>query len=155
MVRVRVRDRDYMGYVNKHKSAKWRDVYRKGRYVFLEDQPLELFRLRVLSEALDRTPRCITWWEQRGLFPKSMFHLYNPKEAYEVRWYSAAQIVNLNNLFCLKYEGRKMLHWPLYGKRPPLLGRYRQFFEDVRVVFYKREVLEPSWFTNQNRSFSS
>lgn len=155
MIRVRVRDRDHIGYKGKHKLAKFRDVYRKGKYVYLEDKPLELFRLSVLAEALDRTNRGVLHWEEKGLFPRALFALHNPDGKYNVRWYSAAQVVNLNNLYHLKYDGRKQLHWPLYGTRAPLMSRFYQFFEDVRVIFYKSDVIDTEWFKTQNRSFST
>jgi hypothetical protein len=63
---------------------------------------------------------------------------------FENRMYSAEQIVNLNNLFLLRYKGLKALH--AHGRGEAQEDRRAKFFADVRAVFYEKKLLPREWF---------
>jgi len=126
VITFRVRDKDHPDY--KPRKAIYRDVKREGRWFVVEGEQLELFQLKVLCQALDRTRETILQWEKDELFPKSMFRVPGSRI---IRWYSGVQIINLHNLLHYKYGNTKSLHF-----------QKTAFLQDVQEVFYEREVTQ-------------
>lgn len=96
----------------------------KPRLYSVSGRTVELYPVRVLAEALHRTPICVKNWERAGLFPKPLFKLAEDPER---RLYSRAQIVNL---------------WQTHN-RFPFSARYhtlkQEFFALIRQVFDELE----------------
>lgn len=70
-----------------------------------ERREIELFRIRVLGRAIDRHPATIKLWEESGLFVKPTIRYKGSK----LRYYSAAQILNIHTLWVFKYKARNRL----------------------------------------------
>lgn len=80
------------------------EVTRQGKVMMLGDEELELFKIKTLSEALDRTTVTLIRWEKAGILPKPLFSVAgNPTK----RWYSGVQILNLSHVLWNKHQGRK------------------------------------------------
>lgn len=130
------KDRDAVSGYKKPKP--WRRVQRTGLLYVVNDETIELFPLRVMAEALDRTSATLLKWEKMGKFPKPLFSRAGHPKAPK-RWYSATQVLNLHRLFRFKYGGLKFLSVDAY--RGPTPERMEQFIKDVRRVFYLRTVV--------------
>jgi hypothetical protein len=130
------KDRDAVqGY---KKPKPWRKVQRTGLLYAVAGETVELFPLRVMAEALDRSSATLVKWETLGKFPKPLFSRSdNPKAP--KRWYSATQVLNLHRLFRFKYGGLKFLNVDAYHGPTP--ERMEQFINDVRRVFYMRALV--------------
>lgn len=129
-IRFNKRDRDYIGYAP-YKKAVYRQVERKGRLYSISGEDVELFKLSILAEAIDRTPHTILIWEQKFGFPKPMFEI--PSNRIK-RWYSGVQIMNIYNLMYGKYSGTKYIHET---------ELFKMFMKDVQAVFYQRHIVTP------------
>lgn len=113
----------------------WVQVIKKGLFVDLGGELIELFRIGVLADALDRHPVQIKVWERQKLFPPPLFDVEVKKHATQERkqrWYSSVQIANCHFVMQKKYGGRKNLTGP---------GEMDCFLADLRAVFYLRFTL--------------
>ena len=129
MIRFQKRDRDFEMITKYGAKFIWREVVRKGRVYSVDGVEVELFTIKILSEAIGREQIQIKNWERRGQFPKPVFQVAGLRGTTR-RFYSASQIMNLHRLYRYKYGGK--------GDSPKLriLG---SFLEDVRKVFYSRD----------------
>jgi hypothetical protein len=149
MIQIQKRDRDYAGYMP-NKPPVWRTVSRKGKLYSIGDEVVELFTFRVICEAIDRLSPTVKLWEKEGKFPKPLYDAGlngKPRSGSDVpnRYYSSTQVVNLNNLFVLKYLGLKKLN--MNGPHGQSPDRLQRFIDDILIVFYERKVLPNAYFT--------
>lgn len=81
----------------------WRTVVRKGKPYKNPSggDPIELFPISVMAEAVERTPKAIVLWEKQGLFPLPTYKLASGGKVSTHRAYSGVQIVAANNLLRL------------------------------------------------------
>src|ERR1044072_4434176 len=70
----------------------------KARVFSLTGRQVELYPIRVLARALDRTPTMVTLWEKANLIPQAIFRLKSQEKHYILRWYSREQIINLHQV---------------------------------------------------------
>lgn len=71
----------------------WKPVTRNGKKYRLDtDVDIDLFPIRVLAEAIGRTPQTIVIWEREGLFPGPVYNVQNHRCK---RWYSRGQILGV------------------------------------------------------------
>lgn len=77
-----------------------RKVFRPGRLFSVQGVDLKLFEVRVMAEAIARTPRTLKDWEREGVFPKPMYTVVGTRCN---RWYSERQIRHANTVW-LKYR---------------------------------------------------
>ncbi len=78
---------------------RWRKVVAKGKVIMANGKEIELFRLKVLADAIDRLPRTIKEWEKHGLFRKPSV-TFGDKET---RYYTGVQILNIHLVWTRKY----------------------------------------------------
>lgn len=130
-----VRDREYDGYAPRN-PPRWRDAKRYGRVYLYDKGEVELFTVRVLAEALDRSSDTLISWEKDGLLPKPVYQVTGGKHL--LRFYSGSQVLNLNRLFIVKYRGLKHLEKAGRARNPE---RLRQFYRDLRHWFYVLETI--------------
>ena len=81
-------------------------VKKTGTRYDLGGETVELFRIKVLAEALDRTVLVVKQWEREGRIPKPLYQVEGDQCTH---WYSAAQIINCHRLMMGKYKGKKYL----------------------------------------------
>ncbi len=67
---------------------------------------VELFRIKILAEALDRTVLVLKQWERLNEIPKPLYQIEGDQC---LHWYSAAQVINCHRLMMGRYKGRKYL----------------------------------------------
>lgn len=127
---LHVRDRQDINY-SPRAEPKWRLVTRKGTRYQDEGsgEVFELFRIKTMAEALDRSVETIRDWEKAGFLLPPLFRI---EGHFCKRWYSGVQCVNVNRVMRGKYQGRKYLH------DKELL---KQFFEDIKAVWYVRHII--------------
>lgn len=116
-IRLKKWDKDLGRYV---------EVTRKGKVYDLDGRNVELFPVRVLAEALDRTSQSIQRWHREKTLPPPMFK--TPGENVN-RVYSKWQIINVAHLYVTRYDRK---------------NRYfdkEKFLSEVRAVWYKTEFL--------------
>ncbi len=103
----------------------WRMCHRRGRAFDVDGRIIELFPVRVLAEAIGRTPQSIKIWEKEKKFPAPMFKVPaengNPN-----RWYSKTQIANIRACY----------------KKVPSQRELNRFLKLAWEVFYKLELTE-------------
>ena len=91
---------------NFREEPQWISVTRRGSS--WQDgetgETIELFRIAVLAEALDRTAYTLRKWTKQGLIPKPVFV---PQGEKCVHWYTAAQIINCHRLSMSLFNGLK------------------------------------------------
>jgi hypothetical protein len=92
-----------------------------------EDGTLELFRVGVLAEAVDRTRDRVVEWEKNRLIPPPLFAVYGERW----RYISAAQLTNVNRLAVARFAGRRYV--PAYIMET--------FFDDVWATWYQPEIV--------------
>ena len=81
-------------------------VKRKGVIYDLGGETVELFRIRIMAEALDRSVEVMKDWTRDKKIPKPLYRI----EGNQCRhWYSAAQVINCHRLMMGRYGGRKFL----------------------------------------------
>jgi hypothetical protein len=124
MIELNLRNRDPQLYG----SRRYIRVQREG---WLYDAPttgeMELFRVGVLAEAVDRSVDTLVDWESEALIPIPLFKVHG------MRWrlYSAEQIVNIHYLAMARLRGRRYVPRAELGK----------FFDEIWAVFYLRDVV--------------
>lgn len=140
MIVFRIRDRDNPDYdsIRSNQVAGGFPsvvVARKGKMFDIGGQPVELFTLEVLAEAIDRTSYTVLEWERAGKFPRPVYRLNGVSEhTARKRLYSSVQIMNLHYLTWDYYKCRKT------G------GRHSHFSTDgylldIRNIFYARKIV--------------
>ena len=123
-----VRNRLYPGYDPK-KPAQYVQVIRRGvKYDLGSDGTVELFKVKIFAEALDRTTLIVKDWIKEGKIPKPLFHL---QETQCKNWFSAAQVINCHRIMMGKYGGKKYLTSDVL----------EAFFADIRSVWVARDVV--------------
>lgn len=131
-IRFEVRDRLREDYSSSSRTVIWLKVSRSGqRWQHPEDSSrwLELFRIGVLAEALDRSSQAIKKWEKEKLIPRPLFR---PQGEKCTHWYTGVQIVNLHRLMRYRYAGKKYLQ-----ERE----EFERFIADVNRVWYADEIV--------------
>jgi len=130
-VRIWVKDRDRHDYNPARDVAPLKAVIRKGHKFDIETiGVVEVFRLGVLAEAMDRKDHVLWDWERRGVLPKPLYEVTFDTRCR--RWYSAHQIVNVNRLTQIRWQGKKYLH-----KR----NDFDQFLAEMRLCFYAPDLV--------------
>ena len=124
----KVRDRSGEDY-SPRKEAKWVPVTRKGTYFDIKGHTVELFRVKTLADALDRTVAVLRKWEREGFVPKPIYTIPGDQCKH---WYSAAQIINCHRLMMGRYGGKKYLQDK---------ATFTQFLADVTAVWQARDVV--------------
>jgi hypothetical protein len=122
-----VRTRLYEGYTNRD-EPKFVQVVRKGVRYDLGGEVVELFRVKFLAEALDRTVTILKKWEAKGWLPRPIYQIEGDQCTH---WYSAAQVINCHRLMVGRYRGRKYL--PTEDQEA--------FYADVRKVWAARDIV--------------
>lgn len=122
-----VRDRNRIDYDTK-KPPVFVPVQRKGSKYDLGGEVVELFRGKVMAEALDRTLIVIKEWERNNKFPRPLYQIENSQCTH---WYSAAQIINCHRLMYGRWKGKKYLP----------TESLNEFFEDIKKVWTCRHVV--------------
>jgi hypothetical protein len=136
MIEIFVRNRNLPDY-DIRKPAVWVKVKRAGKkYDLGGDGIVELFTLKVLAEAIDRTTDVVKDWEKKGLVPKSYIKVDGTQKG--VRFYHPSQVINFNNLMRVKYKGWK------YMKDTKL---FKQWCADLTKLWYRRDILTPEQLT--------
>lgn len=105
-------------------------VSRRGVLYDLGGEDVELFTVRVLAEALDRSRDTVLTWERRGHLPPPLFRVERQRRTErdgDWRMYSATQVVNANRL-ALRYFAQR--------RRLDDRGRFAEFVAEVRKVWY-------------------
>jgi len=95
-------------------------VKRTGTRYDLGGEVVELFRVKVFAEALDRTVLVVKAWEREGKIPKPLYKVEGDQCTH---WYSAAQIINCHRLMMGKYQGKKYLPKEELERFLSLIGR--------------------------------
>jgi hypothetical protein len=129
MIQYRVRDRLNPLY-NSKKKVLYVNVQRRGKKYMVAGVEVELFPPNVLAEAIDRKTYLVMRWERASLFPKPMYEVPGKMKR---RWYSGEQVMNLHNLMHYRHGNYKSCKFSL-----------PTFLEDVRRVFWKRNVVVQS-----------
>lgn len=91
-------------------------VRRRGTLYDLGGEVVELFTVKVLAEALDRSRDTILEWERRGDLPRPLFHVERRRRFLEDgpwRVYSSVQVVNANRLTRLHFGDRRRIDDPI------------------------------------------
>jgi hypothetical protein len=91
------------------------------------DGTIELFRIGVLAEAVDRSRDRVVEWEKNRLIPPSLFAVHGERW----RYVSAAQLTNVNRLAVLRFAGRRYVPASIM----------ETFFDDVWRTWYQPEVI--------------
>lgn len=87
-------------------------VRRRGTLYDLGGEVVELFTLKVLAEALDRSRDTLKEWERRGDLPRPLFQVERSRRFLEDgpwRTYSATQVMNANRLARLHFGDRRRI----------------------------------------------
>lgn len=108
--------------------ARYVQVVRKGRVFTVDGKTIELFRVGVFAEALDRTSQSIERWHKEGSLPTPMFKVPGQREG--ARWYSKWQILNIAHLYVTSYDRKNKY----FDKK--------KFLSEVRELWYKMEFTE-------------
>ena len=64
MIQFKIRDRDHPDYHSKIRKVPWRIIGRRGAMYAMGEGKVELFTIKVMAEALDRSTWCILDWEK-------------------------------------------------------------------------------------------
>lgn len=91
---------------------KLRKVFRPGRLFNVAGVDLKLFEIRVMAEAIGRTPRTLKDWEREGVFPKPMYVVNGTRCN---RWYSERQILHANKVWMKYRQQGKSKHFDRTG----------------------------------------
>ena|ERR1700690_3627062 len=110
------------------------NVTRRGDVYDLGGERLEIFRIRVLAEAVHRDVRTLNRWERLRLLPLPLFYGDGSKH----RRYGSAQILNANRLARFHFCDRRHI----------VESKMRPFFEALRACWYQPEVLPVSSFVS-------
>lgn len=110
------------------KKPQFVQVTKKGTKYDLGGEIVELFRIKVFADALDRTVIVLKQWEARGDLPRPLYQIEGDQCTH---WYSAAQLINCHRLMYGRYAGRKYL--------PP--EDLKRFFADIKRVWHARTVI--------------
>jgi DNA-binding XRE family transcriptional regulator len=135
MIVFRIRDRNHPDYCPIRSNVVAGQfpsmlVNRKGHLYHIGNEPLELFTIKVMAEAIDRTDQTIIGWEKKKIFPKPLFALSVKNLKGKRRLYSGVQILNLHNLMWYKYQARKSLTFDV-----------ESWSKDVKEVFFQRKLV--------------
>lgn len=122
------RDRDYVGYTPRAKP-RYREVSRAGEVYDIGGVEVELFKIKVFSEAIDRTDDVVKKWTKKGHIPPP---LYAVTGHVCKNWYSREQVINCNRLFMGRWKGKKYLSRP---------GEFETFVADLKEVFYAKGIV--------------
>lgn len=136
MITFAIRNRQYEGY-KPEKPPVWVNVERRGKVFVVGDREVELFPIRVLAEALDRTSDVIMRWERSGQFPKPIFEV--PSEKLCGRWYSKEQITNMHRIFRFTYGGTK--RWKSTEKHQRQMADFGKVYYCTQVVVDEKGVI--------------
>ena len=110
----------------------WIEVEEHGKYAPFrvlgmlgkhEVREIEFFRIKTLAQALDRTPETLILWEKKELFPKPVLALKDSK----IRYYSAAQIINIHTVWAYKYKART---------HPPSGEEFQAMLKAFRIIMH-------------------
>ena len=128
MIEIVVKNRTYEGYTQRAAPVLAK-VKRSGVLYDIDGVTLELFRLGVFAEALDRKSLQIKKWIRQGFLPPPMYQIEGKKSC--KHWYSAAQVVNFNRLFYFRYGGVKH----------PRREEFTRFLNEVKKLYYVRSIV--------------
>lgn len=111
---------------------------------------IELFRIGVLGRAIDRHPATIKLWEESGLFSKPSVRIkVSPTKHSPIRYYSAAQILNLHTLWVFKYNARNRLFDN--AEHSQMMRDFRMMME---VPFVDRLIVDPDGNIHPDKDFT-
>ena len=127
MIVFSVRDRLYADY-SPTKKPRFVQVTKKGTKFDLGGEIVELFRIKVLADALDRTVLVLKDWERKGQLPRPLYSIEGNQCTH---WYSAAQIINCHRLMYGRYRGRKYLP----------TEELSRFFADIKRIWTARDIV--------------
>lgn len=116
-----VRDRLVEGYTPRSVPS-FRTVKKKGVLYDTGGQQVELFRVKVLADSLDRTVAVLKQWEREKNLPPPTFKVEGDQCTH---WYSAYQVINCHRIMYGRYRGRKYLP----------TEELKRFFEDIKKVW--------------------
>lgn len=122
-----VRNRLIEGY-DPRKGAPLIPVKRKGVLYDLGGEQVELFRISVMAEALDRSVEVLKDWTKGKKIPKPLYRIDGNQCSH---WYSAAQIINCHRLMHGGYGGRKFLP----------SEELQRFWDGMRAVWTSRDII--------------
>lgn len=131
MIKFIIRDRDHENYntkITNEVAGRFpkRTITRVGKVYDINGRQVELFTIKVLAEAIDRTPQIVIRWERSGSFPAPIFVIKGKKQ----RLYSKEQIINLHRLMLHRYQFRKAVTFD-----------FKAFCRDVKAIFYQPHVV--------------
>ena len=122
MITFSVKDRLHPSWRKKGRKRgiyPWTEVEEYGAHVTLsvhtapkgekESRKVEIFRLRTLALALDRTNVTLKLWEDAKKLSKPSIRLRKPDgsgDLSSIRYYSAAQVINMHKVWAYKYQAR-------------------------------------------------
>lgn len=122
-----VRDRLVEGYTPRSVPS-FRTVKKKGVLYDTGGQQVELFRVKVLADSLDRTVAVLKQWEREKNLPPPTFKVEGDQCTH---WYSAYQVINCHRIMYGRYRGRKYLP----------TEELKRFFEDIKKVWESTTVV--------------
>jgi hypothetical protein len=102
-------------------------VQRVGKVYQVADKQVELFKIGVLAEAMDRAVVTVRELERDKKIPPPLFDLGNNK-----RHYSGTQIVNINRLIFLRWKGQKFFQ---------NTEVFEKYCEEIRSVWYASTIV--------------
>ena len=112
------------------KAPAWHSVVRRGA-LFQDPKGgkiIEMFKIAVFAEAIDRSASTIREWEAAKMIPPPVFL---PAGAMCRHWYTAAQVLNAHNLWIFQYRGLK------YRSKQMA----EAFTKDLTALWYQPEIL--------------
>lgn len=113
---------------------KWVVVQKKGKS--FQDpgsgRIIEVFRIGVFSQAINRDAITVRGLIREGHFPKP---LYSVQDAQCKWWFSAEQVINCHRIYLGKYKGQKYF-WRKGGD-----AQFASFCTDIRAVWYHDKVV--------------
>lgn len=122
-----VRDRLVEGYTPRS-TPQFRQVKKKGVLYDTGGTVVELFRIKVFADSLDRTVAVVKQWEREKSIPPPSFRVEGDQCTH---WYSAFQVINCHRIMYGRYRGRKYLP----------TEELKKFFEDMRKVWLATTVV--------------
>jgi hypothetical protein len=112
---------------------RWATVTRNGKLFKdpVTKHPVELFKIGVLAEAVERSTKALILWEKEGLLPMPTYKLSAEGAVASHRVYSAAQVTSANSL--LRYFEVPLNGGGRSGQKSPVT--IKEFLRHYSAVF--------------------
>lgn len=158
MISFNVKDRDHPAWRRGGKKKgvyPWKEVFFEGRLMKMsvrvdgksgatESREIELFRASVLAKALDRTKFTLKAWEDAKLFSKPTIRI---KESPTIRYYTAAQVINIYKIWAYKYRARS------HPSAEALQAMLADFREVMKAEYLDRYIVDDDGRIDPSREF--